>query len=238
MKGLGLVVALAVMVGLVFPVEALIIDDFDTPAGGQFTCDGPGCGGTPSFSSVSGLAGVLGGERDLLATKVSGPEDVGLRANSGGSGNLSFSSGDGTVGVGQVQWDGADDAATIDTNGLGSADLTVGGNSAFLVRARADLPGGSITFTVYDDSSGTAYAAPAVTLTSGVGFVEYLIPFASFVGAEFTDIGAITLDVTGTANFDGAVDIVAAVPEPGSLFLLGSGLIVGGAWARRRMARD
>lgn len=201
LKRPGLVVALGVLVGLASPGEALIIDDFDTPPGGHFVCEGPAISSSAStFGSVAAV-GALGGHREFLVDRTGGTHTVSLGANVGGSGTLTFASGSGTTGTGQVQWDGADATSAVDTDGLGSVDLTSGGNSAIFVRASADLTGGTMTVTVYDFTTGSSCAALPVALTSGLGFVDYLIPLASFPrGVNFTTIGAITLDITGSAT--------------------------------------
>jgi hypothetical protein len=211
----------------VFPASALVIDDFSTPAGGQYVCEGPALACSAGDFSSAAASGAIGGNRDLYVDRTGGTQTVSLGANVGGSGTLTFDSGSGTTGTGQVQWDGSDATSTVDTDGLtdgaGGVDLTVGGNSAFLVKASGDISGGTIELKVYDYTSGTAYSSGSVALA--VGPANYLILFSAFGLADFTNVGAITLDITGPANFDGSVDIVAAVPEPGSLLLIGTGLV-------------
>ncbi|QDV69471.1 Large cysteine-rich periplasmic protein omcB precursor [Rosistilla carotiformis] len=166
-------------------------------------------------------AATLGGERDIFVNKTSVNGLVRISINDPLQPGIlafdSFSSGDGQW---NVSWDGIDgDALTLNDAGLGGVDLTSGGTAAgFRLQIGADNLGGTAIVRVYsDDGNGaTTNRSSQTTLvipdTGGSATSTEYIPFSAFIGtADFTQVGAIELDITGVPNINGTAELVGAI---------------------------
>lgn len=183
------------------------VDDFTT-TDQTATADS----GTPIAPSTA-TATVLGGERDLLATYLSGPFDVELMASTITT-SLIIDSGTATTGDFNITWDGLDgDATTLAATGLGNVDLTnTGVADRFQFLIRSDLAGAALTLNIYTDAAN--FSSFATTIPTGA-LSELLIPFTSFVdtgtGADFTDVGAIEMLVNGVAEMNAELTLVGSI---------------------------
>lgn len=169
-----LVAGIGAALGFGTTASAGIVDLFDDPAlpSGDRVVDetvgGGGCGaGATAGASASGngcffqFAGtnIIGGFRDLFVESVSqdlnAGADVRSSLSAGGS-FLSFSNNAGTVGLGVVQWDGNDNSADLDLDGLGGANLIIQegcgptGCNQFVASVTAADQGFSYAITVVD----------------------------------------------------------------------------------------
>ncbi|MEM9366376.1 MAG: DUF11 domain-containing protein [Planctomycetota bacterium] len=163
----------------------------------------------------------IGGARDLIVSKTTDDGAVEIVANGAlAQGRLSFRSEDFGDGVRRVIWDGSgDDPATVNDDGLGSIDLTSGGDAAGLrLVVGADLPDGDVIVRFYTDDgvAGTNSRVSQATLeiprsTTTPTSVEF-VPFTSFTGnADLTQVGAIELEVVGGPNYDAIADLVGTI---------------------------
>lgn len=181
------------------------IDAFDAPATPQVATANSG---SPSGFSAETVS-VLGGERDLVATHASGGLNVELSANAV-AGTLALSSGTGTAGSGTASWDGIDGAAALNPTGLGGVDLTDGGNSTGLMITRNGDAIGSLTVIIHTDATHASSATASIPVVEETIF----LPFSSFSdtgavgGADFTDVGAVELTMSGPAGFDGQLNLL------------------------------
>ncbi len=118
-------------------------------------------------------------------------------------------------------WDGNDgDGDAIDFDGLYSAgigyDLTDAGNSAGIVLEDllVDQAGGSVTIRVYTDA--TNFSTLTLPLTASTT-TDLFFKFSSFTtgggtGADFTEVGAIQLEMNSTVNaMDGEIELIEAI---------------------------
>ena len=202
----------------------LVIDDFDTTQ--QAVSDSTN-DGVPVTSSVPAPE-AIGGERDLYVNKTSVNGAVNLSVDDPLLPNLlifdSVATGNGDR---RVTWDGPDgDATTVDDGGLGNVDLTSAGAALGLqLQIGADLSGGNAVVRLYtDDGNGTtanrySTATLPIPQTGGtVPFFAEFLPFADFTptaggGADLNNIGAIELEITGSANVNGSAELVGTVGE-------------------------
>ncbi len=189
----------------------LVIDNFDETqqAVSDTTNDG-----VPVTSSIAAPE-AIGGERDLYVNKTSVNGAVNLSVDDPLLPNLLiFDSAATGNGDRRVTWDGPDgDAIVVDDTGLGEVDLTSNAEALGIqLQIGADLPGGNAVVRVYSDdgNGGTANRFSTATLpipqTGGtVPFFAEFIPFSQFTatsggGADLNNIGAIELEITGTAE--------------------------------------
>ncbi|WP_413432987.1 DUF11 domain-containing protein [Crateriforma spongiae] len=200
-----------------------VVDDFDQTQ--QQVVDTTN-DGVPVTSSVAAPE-AIGGERDLFVNKTSVNGAVQLEVDNPLLPNLltfdSLATGDGER---RVTWDGPDgDATTVDDTGLGTVDLTDAADAIGLqLQIGADLPGGQAVVRIYSDdgNAATAERFSSATLNipqtgGGVSSAEFL-PFSSFVaaaggGVDINNVGAIELEITGSANVNGTAELVGTVGQ-------------------------
>lgn len=231
--------AAALLAGvLTAPASAavLIIDDFSTDQGPLTVA--PPLSSTDSSSATGG--GIIGSSRDLvLSTDDPGPSALGSFVQASGgiiqlADNSQFQSNL------LMQWDGNDnDPGTLDTLGLGGADLTFDGNNAIEIGlAYDDLPA-TLEMTIYSMDGGVSsvvFPSTGLILTD----LAIYLPFASFTGdADFSNVGAIELLVSSPLNgldiaFDYVQTGIAPVPVPAGMWLFGSALLGLTLTSRRR----
>ena len=172
---------------------------------------------------------MIGGERDLFVNLTSSTGSIQLSVNDttlGLPGLLVFGSSGQGDGQRRVSWDGFDnDATVIDDRGLNSIDVTNGGSALGLqLQVGADLASNQAVVRLYSDDgvfgSATRYstATLAIPQTGGNVSQKEFLAFSSFTatsggGADLTKVGAIELEITGTANIDGQADIVGTVGQ-------------------------
>jgi uncharacterized repeat protein (TIGR01451 family) len=196
--------ALAALAVLPAPsaAQSITIDSFATNQATQTLTFPPS--GTSSAASVSG-AGILGGERDL-EIDLSGGTTSGNTLSAGvAGGTFNYAQGATITGMARLQWDGTDGSSTVNPTGLGGIDLTAAGTQdAILLQLVSDDLPADLTLTVYTDSGNGSLltfslpgsiAAPA----------DVVLPYSAFApvlgaGADFTNVGAITLSLGSTAD--------------------------------------
>jgi hypothetical protein len=196
-------------------------------------------------SIVATSADILGLERDIAVARVSGTNRV--EAIVDGGGQFVFDQGNSTTGFAIVRWDGAvgDWTNSVKVDGLGGADLSTEGIQ-ILVGTNVDNAGLNykMTFQVWTEtvlnSNVWTLSEVTKTITSNGGDKDVGFMFSDFSGANFARVGAIQMIVnTGAGSAGGldfSIDIVGAVPEPGSLALAGLALAGLGMAGRRRKA--
>lgn len=216
----------------------ILIDNFDTA---QFLQVGP-LGGNPlsGFGSVATGVNSIGGFRAVNLTRTVGSGIANVDVNISEPSLLSYSNGASVVSELLVWWDG-DSNSTLDFTNY-AVDLTGGGtNTGIRIGNRSDLVV-SVSLQLYTDASNYSTAS---FNTPGLGtlapFTEEFLPFASFTptgsGANFTNITAVLLSLTGPASFDLQLDFMEAnnpIPEPMTSLLIGGALLGLGMYGRRR----
>ncbi len=178
-------------------------------------------------TSTAAAPEAIGGSRDLIVNKTSDIGSISLVVNDPASPGFLQVRSDG-FGGGQrgVIWDGPDDdPAVVNDDGLGSIDLTSGGDAAGLrLVIGADLPAGSATVQIYtnDEVDGTQTLSSVATLnipptTTEPTAVEFL-PFTQFTTApgasgpaDLTNVGAISFDVIAAPNYDALADLIGTI---------------------------
>jgi hypothetical protein len=228
---------------------AVLVDSFN----GALNLNIPSGGANPSSISGGnspGAANVVGGSRGVTFTRTAGNGAEQLNVDLGGTGYFEFASGSFDTVTAFLQWDGDTNPNSLNGTGLGGLDLTEGGlNDRLVIYQHADRPTnatnfGALTLTIYTGAGNrSSYTVNSIN-TAFIGpFLELEFPFAAFVatlgtGADFTDVGAIELFISGTSapGLDMALDFIASrgVPEPTTLLLVGGALFGLGFMRRRR----
>lgn len=245
MKKLLLTSAVAALIA--GPASAVVIDNFDLPQNpAQQTADTPTNPPT-NLDQDNGLSGVIGQSRDIDVQNDSG-NPAGTQANNF-NGDFNVANGPCCTGKAVLTWDGAENAlesdaaeATVDTFGLGGVDLFAGTINNRFVFDLVDVDENwSWQLELWDSDSLDSVSG---SISDGqVGSVS--IPFSSFSGIDFTNVGAIQFELATTElNGDIAIDDFRTVgesseiPLPASLPMLLAGM--GGlgflGWRRARKA--
>ena len=193
-------------------VAGVLIDDFSTTT--QVTT---ATTTVRTRSSAVAAPEAIGGERDFSVQLTSATGSVSLAANDVTPGVLEFTASSVATGNRAVIWDGADgDGATLDPTGLGGVDLTAGGTGRYLVfLVGSDHVGGQLDMRIYTDSGNWSLGQITIPDTGGAATSQVVVPFSSFVvqsgsGADFADVGAISVAITGGQAVDGQLEILRA----------------------------
>ncbi len=208
------------------PANALIIDEFNVATPAVISDENSPQGD----SGNSGIVGptAIGGTRKVNVTGVTGAGDgdrARVTVNSQNSGRLAISNDDPVNSTATVIWDGSTvDPFTVDTDGLGGIDLTADGSVEFRFTVPSIDQDVTLALTVWDLNSNYTFN---YRFTGPV--TQFAIPYTTFTGIDFTEIGAIRMVLSGPRAWDGSVDVFDTwgppVPIPGTILLIGAGLL-------------
>lgn len=221
------------------------------PSTGSLFSEFPG-GLTPSPT-------IIGGYRDLTLNVTDNPDDTAAVAQVF-KGKYTFSTGSNVNANGSIQWDGKDGSAALNPTGLGGIDLLglLGCSSACgQINATVNYADQAFTYDIRFYTDGTNWTQlEANTLfqvnapyTSTYALSWFELPTNNYTldglpltitqhgtGVDFNNLGAIEFLINSdgnTVSVDLTLDNVRALPEPGSMALVGFGLL-GLAGIRRR----
>lgn len=204
--------------GSMLPPPFVMIDDFNGPNdlldSAQFLQIGhdlPSNSDASTVVTTSGTGITLGGRRKLWLHSPSGQSDelsnVTVGANTTNNPGLYiFNDSDPytpdavtTTATATLIWDGSPgDPTTVNTSGLGSVDITAGGHATgFYLDVSSISAGVVLTITVW--SNAGAHSASASDTSAADE--NLFLPFADFIGVDFTAVSAIRADFTGPDEY-------------------------------------
>ena len=146
-----------------------------------------------------------------------------------------------------ITWDGTDNSAAVDTDGLGGVDLIDGTNTGLLLDIDfADL-GVNLTFNIWDTSGNTASVSR--NFASQVTGEQVFFDYADLVGGtvDLMNVGAIQLLASGPRAYDVNFSLLQSVnpnptppptpvSAPATIALVGLGMLGVSMTTRRRKA--
>lgn len=219
---------IAAVIGGMFAVgsaQAIIIDDFSTDQAVVVSGAAPA---TASNNAVGG--GMISADRDITVNTTAGPGNPFNTAAAGASGGVfGVSNGVTTESDVHVLWDG-----------FAATDLTAGGATGFFLALPNPIDN---TLKVDFNINGSA-STVTKTFLNGAAGADFFIAFSDFSNtAVFTGVSSIEMVLYSTGPaWDAAVDLVETrdrppqVPEPGTLGLIGLGLLGSMGLRRRKSA--
>lgn len=211
-----LVTIILVMMPQTIQASTLPVDEFDAVVSGLVVIANSG---TTTASGTVDHPSIMGGERDILVTYISGAGNVTARSVNPG-GIFAHAQDPGIRGRTTLTWDGDDNDATIlNPIGLGGINLTNPTNDAFLLYLVSSDVNTQVRIRVYTDGANWSEAIIAVTANTTGQLVA--VPFASFVMgtgasgvANFGNVGAIELmlnsGVIASLDLDMVIDFFKA----------------------------
>jgi uncharacterized repeat protein (TIGR01451 family) len=196
-------------------VLGTLIDDFTTEAPTVTALDPVGSIDTDTADIAPGET--IGDERDFLV-ELTASDGAGEQVELTVAGQkLDLNPSIQGQGRYVVTWDGDDnDGAVLNAVGLGGIDLTDAGDSTAIVLEDllVDQAGGQARIRVYTDAVNFSERTIAITanITQDLLFVYADFTAVGGTGADFTNVGAIELQILATANsMDGGLDLLRAI---------------------------
>lgn len=206
----ALAVLLAAVLGAGAAAAQTLIDDFSDA---QALLDAPPDDESFVDEAASGIIpdGAMNGERDLELSRLYGSGGGTVAQVSGG--NLEFAVQPGDRGRLLVTWDGNDGDAALDPTGLGGVDLS--SNNTFRLQVGPTTGLIELVMEVFTDGSDSSRSVTTVSAPGDVYFPFNQFSVRQGSGADFANVGAITLEIvaTGGPGVNGiAVSRVEAAP--------------------------
>jgi len=193
------------------------------------------------FNSVQD-SGILGGERDLILTALSGTSGRVFNSDVS-SGAWSVATPNQASGTSQLQYDGLDNSQALNTKGLGGVDLThTNSADSFKLTIQSNVAT-TIQLEVNDINGGISPLNVQIPGNPGVS-QDYYSTFSSFTGnVNFAQAGAIQVTLQGLNNVDAAVSSFtiagpSSAPPPPTAVSASSTPVPGAAYSWYRFDDD
>jgi hypothetical protein len=202
---IGVILLLSLMLAGAALAAAVQVDDFNEGSLGSIRASAS----NPSVGATENTSSALGDERDIVAIHTSGAGSVSMEVNFEGSARLSFTAGSGVRGRGVVTWDGDDNDAFNNAQGLGGVDISDNNNNdGFHIEVLDNDFPARVIIRVY--SSATEWSEGSFITPGGIVFpdhVDFFMPFSNFTQgtgasaeADFFYVTAIEFEIDGTLN--------------------------------------
>ena len=198
----------------------VVIDSFSTTTQSATAAYPSGTTG----DSYASATDAVGGGRDMFVQLTSVHGSVTLGADSTTPDALDFTTGPGAVGIGQVTWQGQATGAYAtapglmrNPTGLNHLDLTSSGAATGIELTVGASRAATATLKIYTDANDWSSATIIFQTRATARPLKRCMcplrtsPPAAGTGADFTNVGAIQLQITGPAATEGQVADIGAV---------------------------
>jgi len=160
-----------------------------------------------SLSASTVDSTIVGGERDLILTVLSGPAGR-ILSTSVDNQQWDVSTPNAANGFAVQQYDGIDGSPNLNKKGLNGFNFLQNGGNQIQCSISTDIT--TIYSFAFTDMVGGANTQN-LSITGGTGLNDFFLPFSQFKGVDLTNTGSLEITINAFDNVDTFVDFFSVV---------------------------